>query len=363
MEKKEKSIEASRKLASKKKKTRKCLKEIDRVVSNPIYGGCSMIMRNGEKESLIDLKKAVLENNVPLFTMTLNRKHGRDLERTGKSISEFGAQMPLMIVTAKMADIAGIKYTHFDGSAAGEKEKEIGLVVIDGNGRAQYLLNCTEEQWPRTVLGKFPVVNRQGLLDIHDVIAEVNYHVKMWGAKDFIHKRTRDFGYHKMWEKIIDLCDKGYTLRSAGVFAGLLYRSLRKSELLTYSNDFYFRYYDAAKDIHTAMIDKFGEGSDRTLKSTGVPIQLVKIWNELVSTYTVDSSKTFLVTFIKKLPKVKVNSINAATTLELKTEELLPDGTKKFRIQIIPKEEAKASQFNAEYGKFFGKYSTLLVKK
>ena len=108
------------------------------------YPNCVSIFPNGDVASLN--LKGLKDAGVEFYGLGVNRTHGADEQKTGRSILENGAQQSLIVITVPMADKAGIKIERFSNDP--NKDKPVnsdGIVIVDGHGRINFLQ--TVQEW------------------------------------------------------------------------------------------------------------------------------------------------------------------------------------------------------------------------
>ena len=102
------------------------------------YPNCVSTFPNGDVASLN--LKGLKDAGVEFYGLGVNRTHGVDEQKTGRSILENGAQQSLIVITVPMADKAGIKVERFANDP--NKDKPVnsdGIVIVDGHGRIDFL--------------------------------------------------------------------------------------------------------------------------------------------------------------------------------------------------------------------------------
>ena len=172
------------------------------------YPNCVSIFPNGDVASLN--LKGLKDAGVEFYGLGVNRTHGADEQKTGRSILENGAQQSLIVITVQMADKAGIKVERFAKDP--NKDKPInsdGIVVVDGHGRVDFLQ--TIQEWP-LIMGHFPMKDKDGYYNFAKAFTEININVSKWKTQDMVAKRQIEDGVntHEGWVMINDLVSKGY---------------------------------------------------------------------------------------------------------------------------------------------------------
>ena len=148
-----------------------CEYEMQRVKEQ--YPNSVSTFPNGDVASLN--LKGLKDAGVEFYGLGVNRTHGTDEQKTGRSILENGAQQSLIVITVQMADKAGIKVERFAKDT--NKDKPIssnGFVVVDGHGRVDFLQ--TIQEWP-LIMGHFPMKDKDGYYNFAKAFTEININV------------------------------------------------------------------------------------------------------------------------------------------------------------------------------------------
>lgn len=86
-----------------------CEHEMQRIKEQ--YPNCVSTFPNGNVASLN--LKGLKDAGIEFYGLGVNRTHGADEQKTGRSILEYGAQQSLIVITVQMADKVGIKVERF----------------------------------------------------------------------------------------------------------------------------------------------------------------------------------------------------------------------------------------------------------
>ena len=70
-----------------------------------------------------------------------------------------------------------------------------------------------------------------------------------------------------------------------------------------------FLHYDSAVKIHNALVKKFSEGDDKTLKTKAFPAKISELWLPLSSKSGDEKATEYMVAFINQFPQNKVKDI------------------------------------------------------
>ena len=314
--------------------TKVVVAEIKRVRENPRFHA---IPFNGGENAIINVKEATMDG-VTGYTPKVNRKHGRDEKSTGDSLMMHGPQHPFIIITKRMADAAGISFTHFANDPHPENpiDDDYAIIYVDGNGRKNYLLTKDPKDWPN-VYAIFPTKNSAGLYDLRKDIEIINTQVTVWKAGDFIIKRILEEGIkaHEGWKEINKLQQNGYNYQAACEAMTLETDRITKSEINSGDAEEIFSHYESAKTVHDALVAKFGEGDDNTLKTKAFPAEVSKLWQKLQKKKGDEVATEHFVKFIDAIPSSKVNEILVAKSKEVKGARISKD---EHRIMILKQE-------------------------
>ena len=308
--------------------------EIRRVINDPRFHA---IPFDGGNNAIINVKEATMDG-ITSYTPEVNRKHGRDEKSTGDSLMVHGPQHPFIIITKLMADAAGISFTRFANDPHPENpiDDDYAIIDFDGNGRKNYLLTKDPKDWPN-VYGIFPTKNSAGLYDLRKDIEIINTQVTVWKAGDFIIKRILEEGIkaHEGWKEINKLQQNGYNYQAACEAMTLETDRITKSEINSGDAEEIFSHYESAKTVHEALVAKFGEGDDNTLKTKAFPAEVSKLWQKLQKKKGDEVATEHFVKFIEAIPGSKVNEILVAKSKEVKGARISKD---EHRIMILKQE-------------------------
>lgn len=282
--------------------------EVERVLADPRYHAMRL---PGGKGVIMNLTAAV-RDGIELSTPSYNRAHGKDKERTAKSIEEIGLQHPLIVATSAMADAAGMPVKRF--STDPKKVCPLGpsLTIIDGNGRIEELLSTPIEEWP-DVYATFPSLNAAGKMDLKKVYVHININVATWGGPDFLVLKVMEPEPHEAWTYIKGLQDKGYGHTASNVLATLKKGNITKTQLTKVDLDEgkLFERFESAKKIHAQLVETFGEEND-VLKTKQVPEEMVDCIQGLVEKDGIDKAVERMLAFLKSLKSDQVAAITGA---------------------------------------------------
>ena len=265
--------------------------------------------------TMINLKGAAL-NGVSFKTPEVNRKHGKDEASTGESLMKYGPQHPFIVITEQMAEAVGIKVTRF---ANDDPMKPVvpgyTLIILDGNGRCNFLLGLEggPKNWP-DVYAVFPTKNSAGYYDIPKSYEVINTQVTVWKPGDWVTKRILEEGVkaHKGWTSINQLRQKGYNYQAACEAITLGTDRIIKTDIISGDANRIFLHYDSAVKIHNALVKKFSEGDDNTLKTKAFPAKVSELWLPLSSKSGDEKATEYMIAFIDQFPQEQVKKIMEA---------------------------------------------------
>lgn len=299
-----------------------CTEEIRRVQNDEHFH--ATIFADGTN-CLIDLRKAY-ENGIEFATPVVNRTHGKDLQTTGESLLTYGAQHPLIIITTKMADASGMDYAYFDKQG----KPTDGLVFIDGNGRACFLLSRPVDQWPN-IYAVFPCKDSTGYYNIPKSMEIINTQVTVWKTQDMVQKRLLEEGKkaHEGWAYINSLVKKGYKYQAACQLATLKNDRIHKSDVTTGDASSIFDHFESAKTVHMALVAKFGEGADQTIKTKTFTQTISTLWAKLQKVSGDSEATKHFVCFINGLSDDIVTDIKTAKTEKTSSGKISKDEKRK----------------------------------
>ena len=266
-----------------------------------------------DDNALINLKGAAMDD-VSFMTPEVNRKHGKDEATTGESLMKYGPQPPLIVITDKMAEALGLKVIRFSND---DPTKPVfagyTLIFLDGNGRMNHLLGLNPKDWPN-VYAIFPTKNSAGYYDILKSYEVINTQVTVWKPGDWVTKRILEEGdkAHKGWTSINQLRQKGYNYQAACEAITLGTDRIIKTDIISGDANRIFLHYDSAVKIHNALVKKFSEGDDNTLKTKAFPAKVSELWLPLSSKSGDEKATEYMIAFIDQFPQEQVKKIMEA---------------------------------------------------
>ena len=292
------------------------------------------------KNCVIDITAAI-RNGVAMLTPVVNRGHGKDAILTGESIRRYGAQQLALVITKAMADVAEMKVERFANDKSNAPIKDNSLVFLNGNGRMSYILGLEDEERPQ-FYATFIEPDALCFYNPRKVMEVINTERLMWKTQDMVQKRLLEDGKkaHNGWDEIQKLINKrGYKYQAA-CQAYTLDTDRIKSKAVTGGNaKEIFAYFESAKQIHAALVAKFGEGDDNTLKTKEFPKEISILWKKLLNHKGEKWATATVVKFIEGFKENKVNEIRNA-----KSEKF---GRKK--------DEIRKAILNEQFYQFIGK--------
>lgn len=291
------------------------------------------------KNCVIDITAAI-RNGVAMLTPVVNRGHGKDAILTGESIRMYGAQQLALVITKAMADVAEMKVERFANDKSNAPIKDNSLVFLNGNGRMSYILGLEDEERPQ-FYATFIEPDALCFYNPRKVMEVINTERLMWKTQDMVQKRLLEEGKkaHNGWDDIQKLIKRGYKYQAA-CQAYTLDTDRIKSKAVTGGNaKEIFAYFESAKQIHDALVAKFGEGDDNTLKTKEFPKEINILWKKLLNHKGEKWATATVFKFIEGFKESKVNEIRNA-----KSEKF---GRKK--------DEIRKAILNEQFNQFIGK--------
>ena len=283
------------------------------------YPNCVSTFPNGNVASLN--LKGLKDAGVEFYGLGVNRTHGADEQKTGRSILENGAQQSLIVITVSMADKAGIKVERFVKDP--NKDKPInsdGIVVVDGHGLVDFLQ--TIQEWP-LIMGHFPMKDKDGYYNFAKAFTEININVSKWKTQDMVAKRQIEDGVntHEGWVMINDLVSKGYKYQAACQLATLKPDRLTARQVANGDESDFFVNIEYGKRIHKALKDRFGEGDDKTIKTKEFTKEIVLSLVKLINRQGIGWATDMMEKFINTLPNKEVAEIKNAKSTKVQRKD------------------------------------------
>ena len=289
--------------------------------------------------AIIDLT-AAYKNGIDIVSPIVNRSHGKDERSTGISIMSHGAQQLLLVITKMMADAAGMNVCRFRNDTKNDPIGDDALVCENGNGRLNYFFGLEDEDKPQ-LFATFIVKDAAGYFNPAKAMEVINTQQAMWKTQDLVQKRQLEDGEksHPAWNYIGLLIKKGYMYQSACQIATLGTDRIKPKEVTEGNANTIFSHYESALSIHKALVAKFGEGDDKTLKTKEFTKEVSVLWGKLLSKQGEKWATDKFVKFINEFKDTKAKEIKEAKNQK--------DGLKK--------DEIRKNILNEQFNQFIGK--------
>lgn len=284
--------------------------EIERAINDPNFYATPF---NGGKNAFVDITQGVRNGSYKVAGFAENRIHGRDEKTTGESLMTYQPQHPLIIMTRKMAEAAGLTPTLLPSDKSGSLTDKHVIIPFDGGGRLDFLQSIEPEKWP-PLFGVFPTADMNGLFNPRKLLEIINTQVKTWDTPNFLVKRIMEEGKdgHQGWQSIQNLLHKGYNYQAACELMTLKTDRIPKSVINNGKAEDVFKQHEYAVKIHNALVKQFGEGDDKTLKTKAFPAEISRIWDKLRDMVGVKTATEHVLKFINQLTTGQVQEITNA---------------------------------------------------
>lgn len=300
-----------------------------------------------EYNAVFNLTEAI-NNGLEVAMPAMNRQHGQDQKKTGESIMEDGAQALLLVVPNDVAWASGVEIVRFPTDKNQGAVTMDGFTLINGNGRMGYLLGLEPEKRP-ILYATLIEPDSEGFYNIPRAMSAINEHRSQWKTQDKLQKKIMEAGKdaHKLLIKTRELVNKGYNYQAACQLTTLLPDRITSSQLENGDFANIFRYGDQAEKVRDALISKFGEGDDKTLKTKPFSMEicrqfalLLKACKKMVEETGAEEGDTcgksekmacdYMTSFIRNISDKKVREIKAAK------KSKAPGSTKDFeRVKLL----------------------------
>ena len=289
--------------------------EIERFIKDP---NSFATPYNGGKNAIVDITQGVRNGSYKVAGFAENRIHGKDEKTTGESLMTYQPQHPLIIMTRKMAEAAGLTPTLLPSDKSGSLTDKHVIIPFDGGGRLDFLQSIEPEKWP-PLFGVFPTADMNGLFNPRKLLEIINTQVKTWDTPNFLVKRIMEEGKdgHQGWQSIQNLIHKGYNYQAACELMTLKTDRIPKSVINNGKSEDVFKHHEQAVRIHNALVKQFGEGDDKTLKTKVFPAEISKIWDKLRDMVGVKTATEHVLKFINQLTSGQVQEITNAKSKDV----------------------------------------------
>lgn len=313
------------------------MEEIKRVQNDP---RCPAVPYGANNHNCVIDITAAFRNGIEMYTPVVNRSHGKDMNSTGDSIKKFGAQQPLLVITKRMADAVGMKVERFSNDKSNKPLSSDGYVFLDGNGRMDNFYKYGDADRPQ-FYATFPEPDATGIYNPCNVMEVINVNHCPWKTPDMMVKRQLEDGVHahEGWSLIQALLKKGYMYQAACQTYTLDIDRITKKQIIMGDANQIFKYLESAKPIHTALVNKFGEGKDKTLKTKEFSREVSLLWRKLRDLRGEQWATEEFVKFI--------NGFEGPKVLEILMAKSKKNGLKK--------DEIRKNILNEQFNLFLGK--------
>jgi hypothetical protein len=234
-----------------------------------------------------------------------------------------------------------MKIIRFPCDKSTEPIPDDALVIIDGNGRMAYFLSLDESERPQ-LYATFIVKDSLGYYNPRKAMEVINTERVMWKTQDMVQKRQLEDGEqaHDGWCFISELVNKrGYNYQAACQLATLATDRIKKRDVTEGDAKTIFSHFKSAMTIHRALVSKFGEGDDKTLKTKEFTKEVSFLWNKLQRKGGDDTATKQFIKFIDGFKDTKVKEIKDAKNVK--------GGLKK--------DDIRKSILNEQFNQFVGK--------
>ena len=236
-----------------------------------------------------------------------------------------------------MAEATGIKAVRFSNDP--DKDKPIpadpkALVVLDGNGRMNYLLGVEPNLWPE-ITAVFPRKNRAGYYDFPTCINCINTDVSKWKTQDFVQKLILEEGTdtHEGWKMINQLVRQGYGYQAACQLATLETDRIQKNKVCAGDSKSVFLHFESSSKIFEVLSERFSK--DLTpIKTKEFTKEVSAQWKLLQKNYGDSEATVHYVNFLKEtLTDIFVKSIQEAKVVKGTKGKISKDEVRKNTLQ------------------------------
>ena len=265
---------------------------------------------------VIDLTEFVRKGG-EVVTPKVNREHGKDMGKTGDSTKMYGAQQLLLCITKKVADMAGIEVERFSNDKSTAPISENALVLENGSGRFNYLYGLEEADRPQ-YFATLIEPDAHGYYNPRKAMEVINTERLMWKTQDMMVKRQLEDGQtaHSGWNEIQELIKKGYLYQAACQAMTLSTDRITSKNVTGGDVKEIFVHFESAKKVHDALVQKFGEGDDKTLKTKEFPKEVSILWHKLLNYQGEKFATDTFIKFIESFKDTKVKDILNAKSVK-----------------------------------------------
>ena len=167
-------------------------------------------------------------------------------------------------------------------------------------------------------------------------------------TQDMVQKRLLDEGdeAHEGWLFINQLVKKGYKYQAACQTATLGNDRIQKKLVNTGDSDCIFAHFESAKTIHSALVEKFGEGDDKVLKTKEFTKEVSILWGQLQRMSGDEVATKAFIEFIETITDDKVLEIVNAKNIRTETSRKSKDEIRKEVLDTLFYEYCEKQNIN-----------------
>jgi hypothetical protein len=121
---------------------------------------------------------------------------------------------------------------------------------------------------------------------------------------------------HSGWNEIQKLIKKGYLYQAACQAMTLSTDRITSKNVTVGDVKEIFVHFESAKKVHDALVQKFGEGEDKTLKTKEFPKEVSILWHKLLNYQGEKFATDTFIKFIESFTDTKVKEILNAKSVK-----------------------------------------------
>ena len=139
----------------------------------------------------------------------------------------------------------------------------------------------------------------------------MNINVCKWKTQDMVQKRLMKDGNeaHIGFKKIHELVKNGYKYQAACHACTLRNDRIKVRDVNEGSANEIFEHYQYAITIHGALVNKFGEGDDKILKTKEFPKRISELWRKLMTIQGAEWATDKMLVFIEGITPEQVDDL------------------------------------------------------
>ena len=261
------------------------------------------------EKNIINLTGAINTGKIKVARLKMNRKpKAKAIKALKESMKQFGQQIMLLIIPAKVAMVLGFEIEGFNGEAISEEELYMTVVIIDGQTRMQGYLEAIKDE-PDSPIGELYAYFPLNWIALSEMLTSINLKVFTWKNSDFmtgvLSNRNIEDEEKVALEYIKELESEGYSYTAACEWVILEKGIIRKTPLVkamsSSNSSLEFTKAEFGILICKAAKNKFSGKNESAIKHKTIPELIIDKWNMACKELSQKEATEFMIDFIGRI--------------------------------------------------------------